>query len=229
MLDSIINLDQAITLALNGSNSLFADGVMMLVTSTITWIPVGVIMLYIIIKNNELPHLLTIISMLVLCVLISNGLSEVSKAVFERWRPSVDPLLMYVVKVVNGYRESKFGFFSAHAANTMSITVFLSLLFKNARATLLFLLWSLLNGWSRVYLGVHYFGDVIVGFTVGMLVGNVLYFAYLKISKRFAKPNRVISSEYTRSGYLARDIDFLSMSLLATFCVVLMIACVYPT
>ncbi len=228
MLENLLNLDQNITLALNGSNSLYADAIMMLITSTVTWIPVGVVMLYIIVKNNELPHLLSIFVLLVFCVLVSNGLSEICKALFERWRPSVDPHIMYMVKVVNGYRESKYGFFSAHAANTMSIAMFLSLLFKKPRATFLFLLWSLLNGWSRVYLGVHYIGDVLVGWVIGAVVGCLLYFAYHRISWRFAKPARVISSEYTRSGYLAADIDFLSLALLLTFAAIAVIACVYP-
>lgn len=228
MLESLLNFDQSITLALNGSDSLYADAIMMLITSTLTWVPVGIVMLYIIIKNNELPHLLSIIVLLVFCVLVSNGLSEISKAVFERWRPSADPHIMYMVKVVNGYRESKYGFFSAHAANTMSIAMFLSWLFKKPSATFLFLLWSLLNGWSRVYLGVHYMGDVVVGWLIGVVVGHLLYFAYHRISCRFAKSSRVVSSEYTRSGYLASDVDFLSLSLLLTFSAIAVIACVYP-
>ncbi len=226
MLEKALSLDQAITLALNGSDSLYADGLMMTITSTYTWIPVGLVMLYVVIKNNELPRLLTIAAMLVACVAVCTTLSEISKAVFERWRPSNDPILMYTVNIVDGYRESGFGFFSAHAANTMSVAVFLALLFRNTRLSLLMLLWSLLNGWSRIYLGVHYFGDVIVGFAVGAAIGGMLYFLYRRIASRFASPTRVISSEYTRGGYLKADINFLTLSLLLTFSAITIIACV---
>ena len=133
---------------------------------------------------------------------------------------------MYTVNIVDGYRESGFGFFSAHAANTMSVAVFLALLFRNTRLSLLMLLWSLLNGWSRIYLGVHYFGDVIVGFAVGAAIGGMLYFLYRRIASRFASPTRVISSEYTRGGYLKADINFLTLSLLLTFSAITIIACV---
>ena len=226
MLEKALSLDQAITLALNGSDSLYADGLMMTITSTYTWIPVGLVMLYVVIKNNELPRLLTIAAMLVACVAVCTTLSEISKAVFERWRPSNDPILMYTVNIVDGYRESGFGFFSAHAANTMSVAVFLALLFRNTRLSLLMLLWSLLNGWSRIYLGVHYFGDVIAGFAVGAAVGGTLYFLYRRIALRFANQTRVISSEYTRGGYLKADINFLTLSLLLTFSAITIIACV---
>lgn len=228
MLESILTLDRHITLALNGSESLYADNIMMLITSTLTWIPVALVMIYIIIRNNELPQLLTIIAGLVLCVVISNGLSEICKAVFERPRPSNDPLLMYAVKVVNGYRESRFGFFSAHSANTMSVAVFLSLLFKKTRATMLIILWSLLNAWSRIYLGVHYFGDVITGLLVGLLVGIFLYAVNRRISRRFGNSMRRISSEYTRGGYLTADVDALLFVLLLTFAAISVIACVWP-
>lgn len=226
MLEKALPLDQTITLALNGSDSLYADGLMMTITSTLTWVPVGLVMLYVVIKNNELPRLLTITAMLVACVAVCTTLSEISKAVFERWRPSNDPILMYTVNIVDGYRESGFGFFSAHAANTMSVAVFLAFLFRNARLSLLMLLWSLLNGWSRIYLGVHYFGDVIVGFAVGALVGATLYYLQRRIASRFANPTRVISSEYTHGGYLKADINFLTLSLLLTFSVITIIACV---
>ena len=226
MLEKVLSLDQAITFALNGSNSLYADGLMMTITSTLTWIPVGMVMLYVVIKNNELPRLITIVAMLVACVAVCTTLSEISKAVFERLRPSNDILIMHTVNIVEGYRENSFGFFSAHSANTMSLAIFLSLLFKNTRLSLLMLLWSLLNGWSRIYLGVHYFGDVVVGFAIGALIGGTLFFLYSRISSHFANPTRVISSEYTRGGYLTADINLLSLSLLLTYSVITIAACV---
>lgn len=226
MLEKALSLDQAITFALNGSDSLYADGLMITITSTLTWVPVGLVMLYVVIKNNELPRLLTIAAMLVACVALCTTLSEISKAVFERWRPSNDPILMYTVNIVDGYRESGFGFFSAHAANTMSVAVFLALLFRNARLSLLMQLWSLLNGWSRIYLGVHYFGDVVAGFAVGAAIGAALYYLHRRIASRLANQTRVISSEYTRGGYLKADINFLTLFLLLTFAAITIIACV---
>ena len=118
MPEFLLNLDNNITLALNGSNSLYADGIMLQATSTLTWIPVGVILIYVIVKNNEFPKLLTTIAMLVACVAICTTLSEISKALFERWRPCNDPFIMHAVKTVNGYREAKFRPFGKHHVNS---------------------------------------------------------------------------------------------------------------
>lgn len=226
MIESLLNLDRDITLALNGSSSLYADGLMMAVTSTFTWIPVGLVLLYILLKNNNMniPKFLLVFLMLALCVFFSDQLSNLSKAFFERWRPARDPYIMYQVDVVDNYRGGRFGFFSAHAANTMSIAVFLSLLFRQGRITLLLLSWTLLNGYSRIYLGVHYFGDVMVGFVVGVIVGVLLKKLYNALVRRldFAPPG--ISSEYTAGGYLVKDVDMLASTLVLTYGVVAIVA-----
>lgn len=220
-------MDQAITFALNGSDSLYADSLAMLITHTLTWVPAGIVLLYIIIKNNELPRLALIIAGLVACVLISNSLSEICKATFQRWRPSCDPLLMYSVQVVGDYRVGRFGFFSAHAANTMSVAVFVSMLFRKPRAAMLFIFWSILGGWSRIYLGVHYAGDVAVGFAVGAAVGALMMLLCRKISRGLMRPSG--APGYTSCGYLSSDVDVLTATLLSTFMVVAIAACFPPT
>lgn len=228
MSESLLTLDRSITLALNGSDSLFADRLMLIFTSTLTWVPVGILLLYIIIRNNDLPHVLSIFAALVLCVAISSSLSEICKALVLRPRPCNDLYLMGEIATANGYTCSGSGFFSAHSANTMALAVFLALLFRRARSAVFFFLWSIINGWSRIYLGVHYFGDVITGFAVGAIVGSLLFLLYKRISRHMPHSSRVVSSEYTRSGYLAADIDLLASGLLLTAIVVCIIATAYP-
>lgn len=227
MLENLQNIDRAVTLAVNGIDSLYADGALMLVTSTLTWIPAGFVLLYVVVRNNDLPHIAALFALLAMCVAFSSGLSEICKALSGRWRPSCDPLLMYCVRIVNGYRESGYGFFSAHSANTMSVAVFASLLFRKRGAALLFVVWSLLNGFSRIYLGVHYAGDVATGFLVGMAVGCMLYFVYTRILKRLPVVQRTAHG-YTPSGYLCSDVEALCTVLLLTFGYVLVAACVWP-
>ncbi len=224
MLECLLNLDRNITLCLNGSSSLYADGLMLAVTSTVTWVPVGLVLLYVLLKNNDRPRFFMILLMLVLCVLLSDQLSNLCKIFFERWRPARDPLIMYQVDVVNDVRGGRYGFFSAHAANTMSLVVFLSLLFRQWRMTLLLLSWTLLNGFSRIYLGVHYFGDVMVGFAVGAFVGYMLTLLYRRMSRRLNVVSRGISSEYTGGGYLVKDINLLASVLVLTYAVVTVVA-----
>lgn len=194
---------------MNGSDSLFIDGVVTTLTNGLTWIPLYLALFYLVIKNNEtMLQILLVIGGAALCVLLADGLSDgIMKPLIERWRPSNDPLLKYSVDIVNNTRGSNYGFFSAHSANTMAIAVFFSLVVRSKVLTRSLLLWSVLNGWTRIYLGLHYPGDVLVGFLWGAIVGIIVYFIYIKLYYKFSPHIKYISTQYTRSGYDFFDID----------------------
>ena len=119
--------------------------------------PLSILLFYLIIRNNDLPGIGGTPLALGLCILLADQMaSTVFKPWVGRFRPTNDPSLMYAVDVVNGYRGGKFGFFSSHAANTMAIATFLSLLVRQKSLSLWLYSWALLNCWTRVYLGVHY-------------------------------------------------------------------------
>ncbi len=181
MVDWIINLDANLTLAINGSHYLFLDAFAMIVTSTVAWIPIGIFLCWYIYKNYGFKSMLLTLGSILLCVLVADTISSgIVKPLVARWRPSQDPGMMYAIDVVNQYRGGRYGFFSSHAANTCSVAVFLCMLFKSKSLTYMFMLFSLVNCWSRIYLGVHYFGDVIVGFCFGALVGLCIHKVYVR-------------------------------------------------
>ena len=172
MPDYLIALDQQATLALNGSDSILMDTIMMLLTSTIVWIPMGLFFLYYIYKKTDARTLLFLIIGIALCILFADFVSSgICKPLVARLRPSNEPALYGLVDLVNNYHGGRYGFFSSHAANTMSVAVFLSLQLRKTPIVTLLILWSLINCWSRLYLGVHYFGDVLVGIMWGVIVG----------------------------------------------------------
>lgn len=176
MFSSIPELDKSVTLALNGSDSILMDSIMMIITSTIVWIPIGIFLLYYIYIKCGIKTMLLVLGGMLLCVLLADLMSSmVCKPLFARFRPSNEPSLEGMIDLVNNYRGGRYGFFSAHAANTMSIAVFLSLLLRRIPIVLLLIVWSLLNCWSRLYLGVHYMGDILVGLVWGTLVGWGVY------------------------------------------------------
>ena len=105
------------------------------------------------------------------------------KPLVARWRPGNDPQIGLLVDTVDGYRGGNYGFFSAHASNTFSIALFFSLLMRRRLLTVALVLWSLVNCYTRLYLGVHYPGDITVGLLWGALVGWGVYrFFYCRFS-----------------------------------------------
>lgn len=125
----------------------------------------------------------------------------------ERWRPNNDPILKYSIQVVSNLRGSGYSFFSAHAANTMSIAMFFSLLMRGKRLAIALFSWSLLNCWTRLYLGMHYPSDILCGLLVGAAIGVVGYVGYLKLYYKVSPHITYISDQYTPTGYDHDDID----------------------
>ena len=97
--------------------------------------------------------------------------SGIIKHLVCRPRPTHEPMLEGLVHIVNGYRGGHYGFVSSHAANTMGVALLYCLIWKNESHHVWWLMiWVVLNCWSRMYLGVHYPGDIIGGLIVGALI-----------------------------------------------------------
>lgn len=98
-----------------------------------------------------------------------------------RLRPSnpsnpISPMVM----IVDGYRGGSYGFPSCHAANSLALAVFMSLAVKRRVFAALIFSWAVINSLSRIYLGVHYPGDLLVGAFIGSIVGACCYIIYVK-------------------------------------------------
>ncbi len=169
-------MDRQLTLLLNGSQSLYLDGVAWTATRTLTWIPLAIVLLYVIVRDNNLRGIWHVVLGIALSILLADQMaSSVFKPLVARWRPTHNPEIMYMIDVVNGYRGGNYGFFSSHASNTWAIAMFVSLLARRRFLTISLASWALLNCWTRVYLGVHYLGDLAVGTLWGLFVGWAFY------------------------------------------------------
>jgi undecaprenyl-diphosphatase len=110
------------------------------------------------------------------------------KPFFKRLRPSRDPALKELVHTVNGYKGGKYGFASSHAANTMGIAFFFWLLFANRyRWIWILFIWATVVSYSRIYLGVHFPGDILVGMLIGILSGYFCFSLNKKLESRFSQ------------------------------------------
>ena len=205
----IIELDRQLLLALNGSGSLFLDGLVMTLTTAYTWVPLYCALFYLVLKNNDSAQkIILIVVCAALCAFVAGSLDDmVVKPLVARWRPTHDEVIGRAVDVVNGYRGGRFGFFSAHASNTFSIAIFFTLLVRSRALSIALILWSLTNCWTRLYLGVHFPGDILCGLLWGGTVGSVVYYFYLRMLRRFSSPPSYISMQYTSTGYLRSDVN----------------------
>lgn len=230
-LESLIQLDKHLLLTCNGSDSLFLDGLATALTTATTWIPLYVALFYLVLKNNEsMKQIILILACAGLCVVMAGTIDDsFVKPTVARLRPTHDLQIGMFVDIVEGYRGGRYGFFSAHAANTFSIAVFFSLLIRNGFMSFLLVLWSLINCWTRVYLGVHYPGDILCGLLWGGFSGLIIYYIYYKINSRMSTGMRFISSQYTSTGYQLVDIDVVINILFFTFVYTLVRACLMLT
>lgn len=225
-LESIIEFDQQLLLWFNGSDSLFLDRMSDMLTWGFTWTPLFLALFFLVVKNNEtMPQIVLVTCCAGLCILLADGMADgIVKPLVARPRPAMDPYLKYLVDVVDGHRGSGFSFFSAHAANTMSLAVFFSMLVRNRLFTVVMVLWSLLNCWTRLYLGLHYPVDIVCGLLWGIVSGLISYVVYHKFYYKISPKINYISSHYTSSGYSMADIDMVIVVVAGTLAIVTVLA-----
>lgn len=208
---------------MNGSDSLFLDGCMKVYTSMIVWLPLALMLVYVLVKNNNIKDFFLLLIIIAGVIAITDTISStICKPYFERWRPTRDPVLMYIVDTVTETRGKDFGFTSSHASNSFGIAVFIMLLIKNRALSLSLLLWASMNAFTRIYLGVHYPGDILAGTLIGVLAGWGMYRLYTFIQKKRRNNSRRdwISDQYTKSGYAVSDVYLLLIVMFGTFALI---------
>ncbi len=176
----IIETDEALLLYLNGMHCPAIDSVMWFVSGKLSWLPLYILLTYFMWRRlgwrQTVVSLLFIAAMIALC---DRACSHLIRPLFERLRPSnLQNPISSLVHIVNGYRGGAYGFPSCHAANTFALAVFQMLLFRNRWAVLL-LAWAVVVCYSRVYIGVHYPGDIAVGMLIGSAFGTAFYYLSL--------------------------------------------------
>ena len=164
--------DKDFFLYLNGMHSPLWDYSMTLFTLTPTWLLLYATILFIIGKKYGKKSLFIFVS-ITLLIVCTDQFSGLLKHTLQRLRPSNDPAFSGLVHAFFK-KGGQYGFVSAHAANTFGIATFTSLLFKNRRYALFMFPWALIIAFSRVYLGVHYPGDVLCGGVYGALIGYLV-------------------------------------------------------
>ncbi|MBN2280114.1 MAG: phosphatase PAP2 family protein [Candidatus Marinimicrobia bacterium] len=184
-METLLQLDQELLLYFNSFTSPLFDNIFWLITSKSIWIPMYAMLLYAIFKSQGIKGFITLLFIGLMVLLCDQISTNVFKEGFERFRPSHEPALEGLVDLINGKKGGKFGFVSSHATNSFGLAVFSLLLFRFNWYTLFILFWATLNSYSRIYMGVHYPGDILGGLLLGSLIAWFVYWLYKKVASRF--------------------------------------------
>ncbi|RIJ41673.1 phosphatase PAP2 family protein [Pontibacter oryzae] len=186
MLETLEQLDKEAFLYLNNMHSPFWDAVMIFVSEKLVWIPfyLGLIG-YLIWRYKRVSILM------LLLVIVAIGLSDfiasgLMKPYFMRLRPCHDPSLSEFINIVSGC-GGRFGFISSHAANTFALAVFFNLILSDRYFIFKVILvcWAVVVTYSRVYLGVHFPGDVLLGALLGSFMAYLCSLAFTILLKKY--------------------------------------------
>lgn len=189
LIEFITEIDTTLFLALNGMNIPWLDPVMWVLTGKFTWLPLYALLLWWLYKRFEWRQATVYLVCVVLTIIIADQVcGGALRGTIGRLRPAnlANPI-SGMVHIVNDYRGGNYGFPSCHAANSFGLAVIMALIMRRRWFTWSILAWALLNSYTRIYLGVHYPGDIMVGATVGSLTGWGMYSAARAVINRWFK------------------------------------------
>ena len=186
MLDKILQWDKDTFVYLNSLGIEQYDHFWSTITNINTWIPLFLFFFLLIFwknKRKEAVYMTLTVVLLILFILVA---TDVTKGFFERLRPNNNAEISSIIRVLKN--PSSFSFFSGHAASSFSITTLIVLfLRKKVKWSWVFYIWPLLFALSRIYVGVHYPVDIIVGAIVGATSAFLFYTFYRRIIVPYLK------------------------------------------
>lgn len=193
-MDYIIGLDTDLFLWLNSSHAPFWDFFMKVLTGKLIWIGLYLSILYALWRAYGLKVMVTVLLGCMLAVLLAD---QFTASMLRPWVGRLRPAhpespISDIVHIVDGYRGGTYSFPSSHAANTFAVATLLSMVFRQLRFSIAIFIWAMINCYSRIHLGVHYPGDLIVGSVIGVTIGFAFYFIVSLVFRQIRfSPSRI--------------------------------------
>lgn len=187
MVEALEQLDKEVFIYLNNMHSPFWDAIMVFVSEKLVWIPFYLGLIGYLVwryRRQSIPMLLLVVIAIGLADFIASG---IMKPYFMRLRPCHDPTLSELINIVEGC-GGRFGFISSHAANTFALAVFFNLVLSDRYLIFKIVLvaWAVVVTYSRIYLGVHFPADVLLGALLGAILAFFASLVYKVLIRRYA-------------------------------------------
>jgi len=187
LLDRLLQIDTELLIFLNNLGSKQWDGFWLALTNQFHWSPLFALLLFLIFKKFGWKNGGLILLFLVVLITFSDQFTNFIKNTFERLRPCNTEGVLQQIREFN-YKPTSYSFYSGHAASSMTFSFFVILLLKKHYKYIGFLvIFPLLFGYSRIYLGVHYPVDILSGYLAGLFFGYLFYVLQkkLRLTSRF--------------------------------------------
>ncbi len=183
MIDTILNIDSALLIFLNNLGNEQWDGFWMTITNQFHWSPLFVFIIYLLFYNFGWKKGGLLLLLMIVMIAFSDQFTNVIRGIFERLRPCNNLEIRDLIRI--SYSPKNYSFTSGHATSSMTFAVFVVQLFKNKYAHIRWVfLFPIFFAYSRIYLGVHYPVDIIVGALNGTIIALIFYKIATVVSRK---------------------------------------------
>ncbi|RYJ52780.1 phosphatase PAP2 family protein [Flavobacterium petrolei] len=184
MVEKLLSLDTELFVFLNSLGSEKYDGLWSFITKQSNWIPLFLLLLYVIFKKLGAKQTLYLLLFVAVLVTFTDQMTNVFKNGFQRLRPCNNPEIKSLIRIVQ-FRGS-FSFFSGHASNSMAVATLLYFTLRQYfKYFWLLFLWPFIFAYSRIYLGLHYPLDILSGYLFGFTSGFLMYKVYKMVQQKY--------------------------------------------
>lgn len=173
-MDFFIILDKEIFLFLNNLHADWLDPIMKFVTSSWFWCPIVILFIALSIKYYKKNFFIPVMFAIV-CFCVTDVGSNIIKKNVKRYRPTHDIAISDKVHIVDNYIGGKYGFLSGHASNSFGLALISLLFIRKKYYAYIVISWAILVSYSRIYVGVHYPGDILAGILLGIIVALLTF------------------------------------------------------
>lgn len=183
MLDYIIQKDKELLIFLNSLGNEQWDGFWLIITNQFYWIPLFIIILFLVFKYLGLKKGLFTVVFIALLIAFSDQITNMIRGAFERLRPNNDPEIKDLLR--RSINPQSYSFVSGHATTSTVITIFIIMLLKrHINYIKLLVFFPIIFAYSRLYLGVHFPLDILFGFINGIIMGCLSYHFYKYLNRK---------------------------------------------